>query len=52
MSTNVWPPNREPYHGDIVQGRLGNCFVIALLQALASCRPQLLKWIISLSPLT
>jgi len=52
MSTNVWPSNREPYHGDIVQGRLGNCFLIASLQALASCQPQLLKSIISLSPLT
>ncbi|CAF3489823.1 unnamed protein product [Rotaria sp. Silwood1] len=52
MSTNVWPSNREPYHGDIVQGQLGNCFLIASLQALASCQPQLLKSIISLSPLT
>jgi hypothetical protein len=51
MSTNVWPSNREPYHGDIVQGQLGNCFLIASLQALASCQPQLLKSIISLSPL-
>ncbi len=52
MSTNVWPSNREPYHGDLVQGRLGNCFLIASLQALASCQPRLLKSIISLSPLT
>jgi calpain-15 len=52
MSTNVWPANREPYHGDIVQGRLGNCFLIASLQAIASCQPRLLKSIISLSPLT
>jgi calpain-15 len=52
MSTNVWPSDREPYHGDIAQGRLGNCFLIASLQALASCQPQLLKSIISLSPLT
>ncbi|CAF2501158.1 unnamed protein product [Rotaria sp. Silwood2] len=51
MSINVWPSNREPYHGDIVQGGLGNCFLIASLQALASCQPQLLKSIISLSPL-
>jgi hypothetical protein len=51
-ATNVWPPNREPYHGDIIQGRLGNCFLIASLQALASCQSQLLKSIISISPLT
>lgn len=52
MSMNVWPSNREPYHGDIVQGRLGNCFLIASLQALASCQPQLLKSIVSSSSLT
>jgi len=52
MSTDIWPPNRQPYHGDIVQGRLGNCFLIASLQALASCQPQLLKSIISSSSLT
>ncbi|CAF3441129.1 unnamed protein product [Rotaria socialis] len=51
MSTNVWSLDREPYHGDIVQGGLGNCFLIASLQALASCQPQLLKSIISVSPL-
>ncbi|UJR38433.1 hypothetical protein I4U23_031101 [Adineta vaga] len=52
MSANVWPSNREPYHGDIVQGRLGNCFLIASLQTLASCQPHLLKSIISTSSLT
>lgn len=52
MSMNVWLSNREPYHGDIVQGRLGNCFLIASLQALASCQPQLLKSIVSSSSLT
>ena len=51
MSITVWPLDREPYHGDIVQGRLGNCFFIASLQALASCQPQILKSIISASPL-
>lgn len=45
----TWPSNREPYHGDIVQGRLGNCFLIASLQALASCQSQLLKSIVSSS---
>lgn len=49
MATNIWPSNREPYHGDIVQGRLGNCFLIASLQAIASCHPELLKLIISSS---
>ncbi|CAF1453444.1 unnamed protein product [Adineta steineri] len=49
MSINVWPTGREPYHGDILQGRLGNCFLIASLQALASCQPSLLKSIISSS---
>ncbi|CAF4546435.1 unnamed protein product, partial [Rotaria magnacalcarata] len=52
MSTNVWSLDREPYHGDIVQGGLGNCFLIASLQSLASCQPQLLRSIISVSPLT
>ena len=51
MSINLWPPNREPYHGDIVQGQLGNCFLIASLQALASCQPHLLKSVVSVSPL-
>ena len=52
MSTSVWPLNREPYHGDLVQGQLGNCFLIVSLQALASCQPRLLKSIVSISPLT
>ena len=51
MSTSVWPSNREPYHGDIIQGRLGNCFLIASLQAIASCQSQLLKSVIAFSPL-
>lgn len=52
MSINIWPSDRDAYHGDIVQGSLGNCFLIASLQAIASCQPVLLKSIISVSPLT
>lgn len=51
MSMSVWPIDREPYHGDIVQGQLGNCFLISAIQSIASCQPQLLKSIISVSPL-
>lgn len=51
MSASVWPTNREPYHGDLVQGRLGNCFLISALQAIASCQPKLLRSIIAESPL-
>ena len=51
MSVSVWPATREPYHGDIVQGRLGNCFLISALQSIASCQPQLLKSIVAESPL-
>ena len=51
MSLTVWPNNREPYHGDIIQGQLGNCFLIASLQSIASCQPNLLKSIVEISPL-
>lgn len=47
----IWPKDREPYHGDIQQGALGNCFLIAALQSIASGQPQLLKKIIQTSPL-
>ena len=52
MATNVWPVHRLPYHGDLVQGRLGNCFLIASLQSIASCQVELLRSLIDLSPLT
>ncbi|CAF0784390.1 unnamed protein product [Didymodactylos carnosus] len=43
---SLWPADREPFHGDIIQGRLGNCFFIAALQAIASCQPGILKSIV------